>query len=102
MKYFSYSHFFTWKHWGILYLVVVILMSLPLISVIFSSLVSHGLGCELRENTVPDCPGGSVLSVLSMTGWLGLITFPFGLFLLIVLALANVLWYLGRHSDSEL
>ena len=102
MKYFSYSHFFTWRHWFLVYTIVAIISAAPLILVIFGSLLGHALGCgALGESSVPDCPGGSVIYVLFVSGWFGLITFPFGAFIMIFLALANVPWYFTRKSGEN-
>ncbi len=84
------------------YAIVAIISAAPLILVIFGSLLGHALGCgALGESSVPDCPGGSVIYVLFVSGWFGLITFPFGAFIMIFLALANVLWYFTRKSGEN-
>lgn len=85
------------------YALVAIISAAPLILVIFGSMLAHALGCgDVNESSVPDCPGGSVIYVLFVSGWFGLITFPFGVFIMIFLALANLLWYFGRHKGAEM
>ncbi len=102
MKYFSYSHYFTWRHWGVLYGLVALFSFAPLLSVILASFLSRALGCgEVEGVFTPNCPGGGVIEVLFTVGWLGLITFPFGIFLGILFVIANLLWYFTRQSGQD-
>jgi hypothetical protein len=42
-----------------------------------------------------------VIEILFTVGWLGLITFPFGIFLGILFVIANLLWYFTRQSGQD-
>lgn len=102
MKYVSYSHYFTWRHWAVLYVIMAILSAAPFLSVILGSILSQAFNCgSLSDGLTPDCPGGSVIQVLFAFGWLGLITFPFGGFLTILLVIANILWYFTHKSGQD-
>lgn len=101
MKYVSYSQYFTWKHWTVVYAIVTIFSFAPLLSVILSSVLSRLLGCDTaNEGSAAGCRGEGILSVLFALGWLGLITFPFGGFLMILLIVANILWYFSHKSGE--
>ncbi len=102
MKYLSYSHYFTWRHWSLLYLIVAVLSFAPLLSVVLATTLAQLLGCgDVNEGSTPNCSGGSVIEVLFLLGWFGLITFPFGIFLGILLIAANLLWYFTRKSGQD-
>ena len=102
MKYLSYSHYFTWRHWGVLYGLVALFSFAPLLSAIVASFLSRVLGCgEANEVFAPNCPGGSVIEVLFLLSWFGLITFPFGIFLGFLLIIANLLWHFTRKSGQD-
>jgi|GEM_PF-5415698 len=98
MKYFRLLHTYTWRHWVITYTLVAIFAFSPLLFVMAGSAISQGLGCNDITDPPPSCPGASIISVLFAMVWLGLITFPFGGFVAILLALANILWYFSRKS----
>ncbi|MFZ3032219.1 MAG: hypothetical protein WA082_04240 [Candidatus Moraniibacteriota bacterium] len=102
MKYVSYSHYFTWRHWVVIYAIMALFSFAPLLSVMLASVIGHALGCgSLGEGMTADCPGGGVLQVLFTLGWFGLITFPFGGFLTILLLIANILWYFTHKSGQD-
>lgn len=102
MKYVSYSRYFTWRHWTVIYAIVAIFSFSPLLSVMLASVIGHALGCgNLGEGMAADCPGGSVLQVLFTLGWFGLITFPFGIFLAFLIIIANILWYFTHKSGQD-
>jgi len=101
MKYISLLATYTWKHWLVTYVMVAFFSSLPLFSVIVGSLLGKFLGCN---DAGEDCLAGrgQVIPTLLMMGWLGLVTFPFGGFLIMLLIIANVLWYFTRKSGVDI
>lgn len=102
MKYLSYSHYFTWHHWVVIYAILAIVSFAPLLSVVIAAVFGQEFGCgDVTEGLTVECPGRSVLQFFFSLGWLGLITFPFGIFLGILLAIANILWYFTRKSGQD-
>lgn len=101
MKYVSYSHYFTWRHWVIVYALLVILSFAPLFSVAVASFLGKDLGCgDIIAGMSSDCSNGTV-KVLFELGWLGLITLPFGGFLAILFIIANIIWHFKRKSGQD-
>lgn len=101
MKYFSLLATYTWKHWLVTYALVAFFSFAPLLSVVAGSLLGKALGCGVvSEGVTLPCPGGSLIEGLYIAGWFGLITFPFGAFVAILLVIANILWYFTRKSGE--
>ncbi|MBP6929602.1 MAG: hypothetical protein KBB77_01565 [Candidatus Moranbacteria bacterium] len=101
MKYFSLLATYTWKHWLVTYALVALFSGAPLLSVVAGSLLGKTLGCgEISETSTPNCTGGSVIESLYIIGWFGIITFPFGAFVMGLLIIANILWYFTRKSGE--
>ena len=86
----------------ITYTLVAIFAFSPLLFVMAGSAISQGLGCNDITDPPPSCPGASIISVLFAMVWLGLITFPFGIFLLLFFMAANALWYFTRKSGQAI
>lgn len=102
MKYYSLLHTYTWKHWVVTYSLVALFSCFPIISVFFGWLLGQMLGCEsMNEGSIPNCPGGDIIYILFVTGWLSLVTLPFGGFVIAFLGVANVLWYLKKKSGQD-
>ncbi len=104
MKYQSFSHYFTWKHWALIYTLLAVVSFLPLLCIVIATTLSQALGCgDINYGAAPDCRGGSVLYTFFVMGWFGgLVTFPFGGFLAILLIIANLLWYFTRKSGEDI
>lgn len=102
MKYYSLLATYTWKHWLVTYALVALFSFAPLLSVIIGSLLGRAFGCEdINEGSVPNCPGGDVVYTMLVIGWFGLVTFPLGGFIGIVLVIGNVLWYFTRQDGAD-
>ncbi len=76
---------------------------LPLLSVALGLLLRAVLGCggEAAQGSMPGCAPDGAISVLFTIGWLGLVTLPFGGFVIALLVVAHVLWYLKKKSGQE-
>lgn len=102
MRDLSYSYYYTWRHWVIAYLLVTIFIFTPVFIAFAALILSTVLGCgDVSEDISPDCSGGSILYGMYVTGWFGLLTFPFGIFLALIVIIANVIWYFTKKSGAE-
>ena len=76
----------------ILQVILLLLCSLPVVGVVWSSWFAERHGCTLNEAGVHPCvvnghDWGPELGAAFLAGWLGLITLPLGALLLVTLAL---------------
>lgn len=102
MKYLSLFATYTWKHWLVIYALVALFSFFPLLSVIAGSLLGKALGCgAVTENVPLHCPAGSTIENLSSIGFFGLITFPVGVCVTILLVIGNILWYFTRDNGEK-
>ena len=102
MKYLSLLATYTWKHWIVTYALVIFLAIFPLLSVVLGSLLGKMFGCDqMSDVLIPGCPNQKGIEILFIVGWFGLITFPFGGFVLILLIIANFLWHFSRKSGQS-
>lgn len=101
MKYVSYSHYFTWKHWVIVYAILVVFSFAPLFSVAVASYFGKDLGCDgVIAGIGADC-SNSTITLLFKLGWLGLVTLPFGGFLALLVIIANIIWHFTQKSGQD-
>ncbi len=102
MKYLSLLATYTWKHWIITYVLVIFFATIPILSVMLGSLLGKMFGCDnMSDALIPDCSNQRGIEILFVIGWFGLITFPLGGFILILLIIANILWYFSRKSGQS-
>ncbi len=86
---------FTWRRWLIVYAAIGLFASSPLISVLVASILASAFGCgTVNEASVPDCPGGELVSILFIAGWLALVTIPVGFLLFVAAFGLTLLWLL--------
>jgi len=82
----------------LLYIIVIIGASIPIISVAIASYVSNYCGCTLNEGSVHPCQLfgyeiGELLYSMFVFGWLSLATIPIGLVLLLALTIFSIINY---------
>ena len=82
----------------LLYLIIIIGASIPIISVLIASYVSNNCGCTLNEGSVHPCQLfgyeiGGLLYSMFVFGWLSLATIPIGLMLLLALTIFSIINY---------
>ena len=80
------------------YAIIILLASIPLISVGVAMFISDSSGCTLNEGSIHPCQfygyeiGGFLYSMF-VFGWLSIVTIPLGLVLLLGLTIFSIINY---------
>jgi hypothetical protein len=101
---------FPWRRYVGFALLILLLALLPVISVAIAATLANLNGCALDEGSVHPCliagaDWGETLYTLSVLGWLGLATIPFGIaglgMLLVALLVHRFTWRRARRREIE-
>lgn len=81
-----------------IYLIIILLASIPVISAGLASFISEYYGCTLNEGSEHPCQvlgheSGAILYSMFVFGWLAIATIPLGLILLLVLTIFSIINY---------
>lgn len=81
-----------------IYIIVILLCSIPIISVGIAMFISDFCGCTLNEGSVHPCQLfgyeiGELLYSMFVFGWLAIATIPLGLALFLVLTIFSIINY---------
>lgn len=81
-----------------IYIIVILLCSIPIISVGIAMFISDFCGCALNEGSVHPCQFygyeiGELLYSMFVFGWLAIATIPLGLVLLLGLTIFSIINY---------
>ena len=86
------------KQMAIVFGVIVVIASAPVLSVVVASVIANACGCKLDEGNVHPCVVlgldlGELLYAMGVTAWLALATVPLGAIALIFWAIVAIVMY---------
>ncbi len=79
----------------------------PVLSVLVAATIANLNDCTLHEGFVNPCviagvDWGGALYAMGVMGWLGLVTLPFGLLILLIFALKCIVQFIRHKRKSRL